>query len=502
VLRTCATLVILLLAVALSGCSKPAGQKGPNARASAQATPSTELSTLPPELRNLVNKPFTGDLDAMLQHRLIRAGVPFNRTFYFVDKGVPRGLSYEYLTMFEDKLNATHKTGNLKVHVVLLPMPRDALLPALQAGKLDMVVAQLTVTPERQKLVDFSNPTRTNVSEVVVTGPGGPTINSLDDLSGKRIFVRKSSSYYASLQALNQRFSAAGKASVAIDEAPESLEDDDLLEMVNAGLLPAIVADDFLVDYWKQVFPKLDIHRNVALRTGGNLAVAIRKNSPQLATEINGFIAQNGLNTVIGRVLSKRYLQDTKYVTDAASAAERQKFLQMADIFRKYGQQYSFDYLLMAAQGYQESQLNQDAKSHVGAVGVMQLMPATGQEQAVGDIHQLEPNIHAGVKYMRFMRDRYFQGEPMDDLNKGLFTFASYNAGAGRIRQLRKIAAERGLNPNVWFGNVERIASETIGRETVTYVSNIYKYYIAYRLIVADRDRRAAAKATLTKRDN
>jgi membrane-bound lytic murein transglycosylase MltF len=496
-----AALAALLLVLALPGCSKPPDKQGPNAQASAQAAPNTELAALPSDLRAIVDRTFTGDLDAMVQRRIIRAGVPFNRTFYFIDKGVPRGLSYEYLTLFEDKLNQNQKTGSLKVHLVLLPMPRDALLPALQAGKLDMVVAQLTVTPERQKLVDFTNPTRTNVSEVVVTGPGSPTIASLNDLSGKRVFVRKSSSYYASLQALNLRFQAAHKAPVAIDEAPESLEDDDLLEMVNAGLLPAIVVDDFMADYWKQVFPKLDIHRNVAVRTGGNLAVAIRKNSPRLAAELNGFIAQNGLNSVIGRVLSKRYLQDTKYVTDAASAAERQKFLQMADLFRKYGDQYSFDYLLMAAQGYQESRLDQGAKSHVGAIGVMQLMPATGQEQAVGDIHQLEPNIHAGVKYMRFMRDRYFQGEPMDDLNKGLFTFASYNAGAGRIRQLRKIAAERGLNPNLWFGNVERVASEQIGRETVTYVSNIYKYYIAYRLIVADRDRRAAAKATLTKRD-
>jgi membrane-bound lytic murein transglycosylase MltF len=497
-----AALAFLVFALALSGCSKPAEKQRPNAQASSQAIPDTELAALPPELRSVVYKPFTGDLDAMVQRRLIRAGVPFNRTFYFIDKGVQRGLSYEYLQLFEDMLNKSRTRGNLNVHLVLLPMPRDALLPALQAGKLDMVVAQLTITPERQKLVDFSNPTRTGVSEVVVTGPGSPAIASLDDLSGKRVFVRKSSSYYASLQALNQRFRAARKAPVAIDEAPESLEDDDLLEMVNAGLLPAIVVDDFLADYWKQVFPKLDIHRNVTLRRGGNLAVAIRKNSPQLAAELNGFIAKNGLNSVFGRVLAKRYLQDTKYVTDAASAGERQKFLELVDLFHKYGDRYSFDYLLMAAQGYQESHLNQNAKSHVGAVGVMQLMPATGQAQAVGDIHQLEPNIHAGVKYMRFMRDRYFQGEPMDDLNKGLFTFASYNAGAGRIRQLRQIAAQRGLNPNVWFGNVERVASETIGRETVTYVSSIYKYYIAYRLIMAERDRRVAAKATLTRRAN
>jgi membrane-bound lytic murein transglycosylase MltF len=98
------------------------------------------------------------------------------------------------------------------------------------------------------------------------------------------------------------------------------------------------------------------------------------------------------------------------------------------------------------------------------------------------------------VKYMRWMIDQYFKDEPMDNLNKGLFAFASYNAGPGRIRQLRREAAKRGLDPNVWFGNVEQIASERIGRETVTYVSNIYKYYVAYRLIAEERTRREEAK--------
>ena len=148
------------------------------------------------------------------------------------------------------------------------------------------------------------------------------------------------------------------------------------------------------------------------------------------------------------------------------------------------------DYLLMAAQGFQESQLNQNAKSQVGAVGVMQVMPATGQELKVGDISQLEANIHAGVKYMRFMIDQYFEKEPMDRLNKGLFAFAAYNAGPARIQGLRKEAAKRGLDPNKWFNNVEVVASEKIGRETVTYVANIYKYYIAYKLITETQEQR------------
>ncbi len=199
----------------------------------------------------------------------------------------------------------------------------------------------------------------------------------------------------------------------------------------------------------------------------------------------------------MGQALNKRYLQSTKYVRNAASEADRKKLLAMITLFRKYGDQYDFDYLLMAAQAYQESRLDQDARSQVGAIGVMQLMPDTGKEQRVGDITQLEPNIHAGVKYMRFMRDEIYKDEPMDELNKNLFTFASYNAGPGRLRQLRREAERRGLNANVWFGNVEQIASERIGRETVTYVSNIYKYYVAYRLVVDQAARRKDAKEAL-----
>ena len=248
------------------------------------------------------------------------------------------------------------------------------------------------------------------------------------------------------------------------------------------------------------MFPNLVLNESAPLRTGGELAVAFRKNSPRLQSELNGFIERNGLDSVFGRIIGERYLQSTKFVTNAASAEDRARFQAMIELFRKYGAEYDLDYLLMAAQGYQESRLDQGVHSPVGAIGVMQVMPATGKEQQVGDIRQLDPNIHAGVKYMRFMMDQYYKDEPMDRLNKGLFTFAAYNAGPARIRQLRREAKERGLNPNVWFDNVEQVASERIGRETVTYVSNIYKYYIAYRLITQQREVRQAAKSSVKRR--
>jgi membrane-bound lytic murein transglycosylase MltF len=454
-------------------------------------------TALPESVRAQIDLPFTGDLEEMVARRVIRVGVAFNRTLYFVDQGVQRGVAYEYGKLMEDELNKRRKTGNLKVSFWFVPLPRDRLLPALVDGRVDLVIAQLTVTPERQRLVDFTNATRKDVDEIVVTGPGAPPIASVDDLAGQEVYVRRSSSYYQSLLALNERLKAAGKPPVSIQEAPENLEDDDLLEMTNAGLIRITVVDDYLAQFWKQVLTNLAVHDTVAVRTGGNLAVAIRKGSPQLAAGLNAIIDEYGLGTAFGNMMEKRYLQSTRFVKDAASEAERQKFLLMTEFFKKYSDQYGMDYLLMAAQGYQESGLDQSVKSKVGAIGVMQVMPATGKELDVGDISQLEPNIHAGVKYMRWIMDHYYKDEPMDRLNKGLFAFASYNAGAGRIGQLRKEAAKRGLDPNVWFGNVEQIASERIGRETVTYVSNIYKYYVAYRLIVAEKERRAASMAEL-----
>ena len=452
-------------------------------------------SNLPEGVRAMLGKTFTGDLDEMVARRMIRVGVTFNRTFYFVDKGVQRGMAYEFGKAFEDELNKKLKTGNAKVNVIFVPLPRTHLASSLKEGKVNLVMAQVTIRPELQELADFTNPTRTNVSEVVVTSPSAPPIASADDLSGKDVYARTDSKYYASLIGLNKRLNATGKPPAVIREIPGNLEDDDVLEMVNADLIPITVVDDFLAGFWKKVFTNITVHDTVTVRSGATLAVPIRKGSPQLKAELNAFLAKFGMGTAFGNMMEKRYLVSTKFAKQAASEAERKKFQALRDYFQKYSDQYGLDFLLMAAQGYQESQLNQDAKSQVGAIGVMQIMPATGADMKVGDITQTEANIHAGVKYMRFMIDRYFKDEPMDQLNKGLFAFASYNAGPGRVRQLRREAEKRGLDPNVWFGNVEQIASERIGRETVTYVSNIYKYYVAYRLLSEERDRRTAAKA-------
>jgi membrane-bound lytic murein transglycosylase MltF len=444
-------------------------------------------------------KPWTGDLDGMIERRLIRVLTVYSKTFYFVNKGVQMGGVPDIFRVFEEDLNkklakeGKLKQKHLKVRVMFIPVARGELLPALAAGKGDIAAANLTITEERQKLVDFSSPVYPNVSEVAVSGPASPAVSSVDELAGKEVFVRKSSSYYESLAALNRRFAAEKKPAVILKEVPETLEDEDLIEMVNAGLIPLIVVDKPKADFWKQIFPKITVHDEVAVRTGGDIAWAIRKGSPQLKAAADAFMVRHGKGTTAGNTILMRYLKDAKYAKDAASESERKKFLTLIQYFQKYGDKYDVDWLLMGAQGYQESQLNQAARSKVGAIGVMQVMPSTGKELGVGDINEVEPNIHAGVKYMRWMIDQYYDKEPMTKLDKALFAFASYNAGAGRISQLRKEAAKRGLDPNVWFHNVEYVAAEKIGAETVTYVANIYKYYIAYRLIMEARAEREKA---------
>jgi len=439
-------------------------------------------------------RPWTGDLDGMAQRRMVRILTTYSKTQYFIDRGTPRGTAYDQGRLLEDELNRKFKTGNLKINVQFVPLARNELLPALLAGKGDIVMADLTITPERAKTVDFVDPWIAGVDEIVVTSPRAAPVASVDDLSGKNVFVRQSSSYYQSLVALNDRLKSQGKPLVTLTPAPEELEDEDLLEMANAGLVDYLVVDNHKAWFWQRVFPAVKLYPTVALRAGGEIAWAVRPNSPELKAELNSFLATNGKDSLNARMIFRRYLLSTQYVKGAGADAARQRFTSLVAMFRKYGAEYNIDWMLMAAQGYQESRLDQNAKSQVGAIGVMQLMPDTGKEMNVGDITQVDANIHAGVKFIRSMIDKYYANEPMDDVNRVLFAFAAYNAGPGRLRQLRREAATRGLDPNVWFNNVERVASERIGRETVTYVGNIYKYYVTYLLIQGEYMQRRSVK--------
>jgi len=434
---------------------------------------------------DLSSKPWTGDFDQMLERRIIRALVPYSRSLYFNDKGRERGLSAENVRDFERWINKKYakKLGKRPLTVIIFPTTRDKLLPGVSQGLGDIVVGNLTVTEERLKTVDFvSPPDLSSVKELVVTGPKSPAIASPDDLAGKTVHVRKASSYYESLEALNGRFKKEGKPAAKLVLVPDALEDEDMMEMLNAGLLEIIVVDDWKAKLWAQILPKIRVNEQVAVREGGKIGWAIRKGNPKLEAEILDFYKNYLKKQGVIAYRLKQSMSRVKQIKNPRGTSEWKRFEETLVLFQKYGQQYHFDPLMLAAQGYQESQLNQNAKSHVGAIGVMQVMPATGKELNVGDIRVTEPNIHAGTKYMDKLMTKYFPDANFTGNDRTLFAFASYNCGPGNVSKMRKEAAKRGLDQNKWFNNVEIVTAQKIGMETTTYVRNIFKYYVSYKL--------------------
>jgi membrane-bound lytic murein transglycosylase MltF len=434
---------------------------------------------------SIANKPWKGDFEAMLERRIIRVDVPYSRSLYFIDKGHERGIDAELVRDFERWINKKYakRLGKRPLTVYIVASTRDKLLPDVSNGLADIAVGNLTLTEERLKVVDFIAPDEKMVNtEILVTGPGASEIPTIDDLSGKTVHVRKTASYHESLLALNERLRQSGKAPVKIVLVPDALEDEDMLEMVNAGLLPAIVVDDWKARMWAQILPKVKVRDDIVLRPPAQKGWAIRKGSPQLAAELNDFYAGWARKQGVIPYRTQQYMKRVKALNTAAAERDRQRFESMIDLFEKYGTRYNFDPLMLAAQGYQESTLDQSKKSHVGAIGVMQVMPATGKELAVGDISVTESNIHAGSKYMDQLMTRYFADANFSPQNRTLFAFASYNAGPGNIAKMRKEAAKRGLDPDKWFNNVETVTAEKIGMEPTTYVRNIFKYYVSYKL--------------------
>ena len=490
-----AVILLTLLSLGLFACSRTVtDDAAPTFDEAAELQSVVPESTAPrPELSDVgmalyepLAAPWSGDLGGMVERRVIRVLIVPTRTEYWIHKGRPVGIEYERVRAFETWLNKRHKTDHrhLHVRVVFIPTRRDDLVPALLEGRGDIAVGMLTSTADRLQTVDFAGPFLRDVSELPVTRDTTPALESDEDLTGAEIVVRRSSSYWSHLSALNERLLASGKRPIVLTAASESLTDDDLLEMVSAGLIDTTVVDDYAARLWNRVFSNLRVHESAPVNTGGELGWLIRQGSPQLAADIGEFARTHGQGTLFGNSLMNKYIEDGNFLEASLADAGLERFRDTFEIFHKYADQYSLDPLLLIAQGYQESRLRQNARSRRGAIGVMQLMPATGKAMGVGDISRLEPNIHAGAKYVRSLTDRYFSDPGISALDRTLLAFAAYNAGPSRIRRMRSLAERRGLDPDVWFNNVELMAAEQIGRETVSYVANIYKYYVAYSLVL------------------
>jgi membrane-bound lytic murein transglycosylase MltF len=441
----------------------------------------------------------TGDLDEMLKRKTIRVLVVNSKAFYGIEKGKKTGIYNDAILAFSKQINKNHPHANKHIKTKLIPIAvtREMLIPALNAGYGDVAIADNTITKRREEQIAFSDPFASGINEILVTNSKLTGIETFEDLSGKVVYVKPSMSYLDSLLQVSETLVYKGLDPIVICALPEELESEDILELVNDGLIGITIMDDYKAKMWSPVYKELILHEDITFRENAELALMVRKNNPQILEELNSLIQTKYVGESFAKVATEKYFESKYYKKLSRSGISKKKFQSLKKTFQKYAEQYELDPLMLMAQAYQESRLREKAKSHVGARGIMQLMPATAREMNVGSIHNTDANIHAGIKYHKKLKEHYFNDENIAKEDRSLFIFAGYNAGPNRINKFRKIAKEKGLDPNKWFGNVELIAAEKIGRETVQYIQNIYNYYVSYTMMNIQNEAKLRAKIAL-----
>ncbi|XNS78774.1 transglycosylase SLT domain-containing protein [Vibrio cyclitrophicus] len=431
------------------------------------------------ELSPLRNKPYVGDLDVLETKGMVRVLVSADLGFYYIEDGKPKGIVAEMLYHFENIL----RKKNPFVNVQVIPVQRDELITSLEKGYGDIAVANLTITDKRLQIVDFSEPIIKNTKELIITNRSIEPITGIKQLSGKEVWVRASSSYFESVQRVNKELDELGLPPLHVNFVEESLQDYELMELVNQGYIQGTILDSHKAKIWIDVMTNIQIHTAFPLRENSRIAWALRKNSPKLKKEINQYVKIARTGTLLGNVIYQKYIDNTRWLGRALNPNKVDRAAKLAGVFEKYSSKYEFDPLMMSAQGFQESGLDQSRVSHRGAVGIMQVLPSTARDKNVNikNIHKVDNNIHAGVKYMRFIKDRYFNDPAITADNQIYFTLASYNAGPAKIRRMRTLAKEKGYNPNIWFKNVEIITRKYVSKEPVIYVANINRYFVIYK---------------------
>ncbi|SFR53055.1 transporter substrate-binding domain-containing protein [Thiomicrospira sp. ALE5] len=434
----------------------------------------------PHSYHDRLTQPFLGDLDEMRERRLIRVLISYNRTHYFMAEHGKLGLEYEFLRAYEQTLNRGPLQQRYQTHLVFIPTPFDQLFDALNEGRGDIIAAGLTITETRKNLALFTLPYISGVNEILISHINAPHIERLEDLSGRRVMVVAQSSYMVNLLLANQALGRLGLQPIDIMTAPSMLDAEDILELVNTQIVDFTVADDHIAQAWSSVLPNLLLHPHIRFHQEGQIAWAVRNNNPQLLESLNNFIERQARpGRYLSNVLFNKYFNDNSWLETADITLENfDRLSQLRPYFELYADFYDLDWLLIAAVAFQESRFRNHLTSGRGAVGIMQIRPSTAAAPPINihDINDLEHNIHAGTKYLAYLKHQVFAGPDYTAEESLNFALAAYNAGQTRVRQLQREAEREGLNPYIWFYNVEQIARRRIGHETVNYVLSVQRH--------------------------
>jgi membrane-bound lytic murein transglycosylase MltF len=426
--------------------------------------------------------PRTGDLPAMIEKREIRVLTTLTLGNYFVHKGQAYGYEYSKMEEFRKFLNEGQGRGAGQINFYYIPLPYDTLIEALNTGYGDIVAANLTITPEREAQVAFSDPYLWGIKEVLVSHREAGAIKGRDDLAGRRIHVREKSSYHDSLLRLNQDLKARNLEPVRIEVLPGLVTTGEIIEMVGSGAVRLTVADSHLAEITAELLDTVRIHKDITFNEDVRFGWMVRKDNPELKAGLDRFVKTVKKGTLTGNIFFKRYFKDNPWAREYVRKEDLETLTRYSPLFQKYGEMYEIDWLLVAAQSFQESRFDPNARSRTGALGLMQLLPSTAKDMGFADINNPEDNVHAGVKYLRWVADRYFSDGGISSDDRVRFALAAYNAGPANIRRSRTTATQLGYDANRWFNHTELGTMQRVGIEPVHYVRNINKYYLSFRL--------------------
>ena len=428
--------------------------------------------------------PELGGLDAARERGFLRMAVAPDPLMIAFDGEAALGVAISIATELEIFLSGLPGASPTPTVVVPTPTPRNAIVDSLVEGRTDFSTLTVSSAEETEEL-QYTQALIEDVNDVPVLSPDLEGIETIDDLVGIPIYVQENGRYAANLERLNAARAEEGKELLTVRLVDERLDDYDLMELVEIGVIRATVATDFKANFWNTIYTSAVVRDDIELTPDGRIVWSVRESNDQLLETLDDFadIAKKG--TLLGNVVLNQYADSADWIENIGTEDSRRLIDEVGPVIERYSDEYGFESELVIAQAYQESRLDQTKRSHVGAIGVMQVMPTTAADPVVGipDVTTLDNNVNAGIKYLRWLRDTFFDDPEISTLDQTLLSFAAYNAGPGGVRRAQKRAVELGLDPNVWFENVEVAIQQAVSREPAIYVRNIFKYYVSARLL-------------------
>ena len=429
------------------------------------------------------------DLAQIRSSRVLRVLVNQSRNSSGEVQGQSIGVEYHRLRAFEQYLNGHARDGQ-EISLKIIPKAKEQLLGALQRGEGDLVAPGELLDPHSGHGVSTSEPIASDVPLLLVGIKGERRYTRLEQLSGKTLTLATGSAAAGAIDQINQKLALRKLPPVLIEWVDPSLAVEDVLEMVQAGIFHLTIVEQPIAERWGKILPKLRFDRQVLVSEPGEQYWFVRRDASMLRASIDRFLktyrAPSDQDAAFLRIYRRLYK-----VRNPLARVTRQRLEKLRPVLQKHAREQGMDWLNLAALAFKESALQPSARSGGGPTGLMQITPSAAQRVGVNNIQSLDSNVQAGAKYLTLIRRKFFASPKLNERERMAFVLAAYNMGPERVQGMRAEARRRGLNPDQWFFQVERIAMEQVGMGAVSYVNSVNKYYLAF-----DRERESLEPGT------